>query len=288
MRAGLLRRYVCEESSEAERRMVEAHLAHCRACRQTQARMRGYLAEVAGPLLVIASSAESGRDSVLGDAVTRLPQLIPDAANALGEVGRGVRERVREGLFRLAVGLPTSGGEPAAGPALNASVKIASACAGLAAGACIAAGVLPGVGGIGLAGQQGNAKRPPAEITPHLGSPATKSASSDIPGKYTDAPITRKGNSTPHKQALSASRRSAEPSTSSDPSAPSASNSASEARISGRQTGAEFGVESTGRPSTEGPTPAPSQPSGDSGGASPRGQGTSSEHHSGSASEFGM
>jgi RNA polymerase sigma factor (sigma-70 family) len=292
MRAGLLRRYVCEESSEAERRMVEAHLAHCRACRQAQARMRGYLADVAGPLLVIASSAEPGRDSVLGDVATRLLQLVPDAANALGEVGRGVRERVREALLRLAVGLPGAGTETTVGPALTASsVKLASACAGLAAGACITAGVLPGVGGIGLISDQSDAKQPAAKNAPHLSRGVGGGTAANTPLRGdTDSPVEKERNIKTGRKTSNATRQTAEPSTSAARSASPASNSASEARVSGRQTGTEVGAESGGQPLTTSPAPEPAKPSGGSrsGGTTQSRESTSPEHLDGSASEFGM
>lgn len=292
MRASILRRYIAEESPDAERRAVEAHLAHCRACRQSQAQMRGYLADVAGSLLIASSLAEPTRNAKLGDAATNLLQLGSHAAHALGEAGRGARERVRETLLRIAVGLQGSGADASAGQALSApSVKFASACAGLAAGACLAAGVVPGVGGIGSLGQQSQAKGPPARSASHLAPPSEPQPALIDTGPRPPAMAPKSGkerNPSTHERAREAARQVTEPSTA-QPASP-VSNSPSDARVSGKQTGTEVGAESGGQPLPVSPASAPSSSSGESssGDVAQGGRNSSSEDRGGSKSEFGM
>ena len=165
MEGTLLRRYVAGEGDAGERRAVEAHLAHCRACRQARARMRDYLLDVASGAL-LASSLGAGRAAAVP---ARLLELASQGAQVMGEASRAARERVREALFRLAGALPGSGADASVSQALGASSwRVASACtATIAAGACVAAGVVPGIGGAGL-----SARHPQK-------SPATKQAKAD-------------------------------------------------------------------------------------------------------------
>jgi DNA-directed RNA polymerase specialized sigma24 family protein len=284
MRTSLLRRYVAEESPEAECRAIEAHLAHCRACRQTQAQMRSYLIDVAGSLLVASSPAKPP-----GEAATHLLQLGSHAAQMLGEVGRGALERVREALGRVALRLP--GEDGSAGQVLGASsIKAASACAGLA-GACLAAGVVPGVGGIGLSGHQGHGKAPPARSAPYVIRSSRRGTPIEPLAKPQAASPTQTEKSpSADEQAGKATRQVTQPSAStSQPVAP-VSNLPSEARVSGRQTGIEVGAESGGQPLPASPTLAPSKPPSqpDSSGAAVRDEGSSSSRSQGSGSEFGM
>ncbi len=257
MRAGLLRRYVAEQSPEPERRAIEAHLAHCRACRHAQARMRGYLADVAGALLV---------------------------ASARADPGRGARERLREVLLRLATRLPGQGGEVAAGQTLGApTLKVATACAGVAAGACLATGLVPG---IGLSGHRDPAIKPAAQKAP-FAPPLHPSLLRDTPS----APEVGSANGGGHGRSQSGHAResplqASRQSTSSSRPLPPESYSTSEARLSGQQTGIEMGAESGGQPLPPPRTPTPTQPSAGSNsepsaGSEPLGSSTAS-------AEFGM
>jgi len=290
MQASILRRFVTEESPDAERRAVEAHLAHCRACQQSQAQMRGYLVDVASGLLAASSLAEPGRRVALGDATANLLQFSLHTAQAIGEAGRAASERVREALLRAAVRLAGSGRDQSAGLALGASsAKVASACAGLAAGACIVTGVLPGVGGIGLL-DQSDAKEAPAMSAPRFVSPSGPPTLIDtVPRSPAAAPIgRRKRHPSTYGRAQEAKRQPTEPSTARL--ASPVSNSPSDARVSGRQTGTEVGAESGGQPLPVNPAP-PSPPMGGSSSGSTEAQGrrgNSSESSGGSSSEFGM
>jgi RNA polymerase sigma factor (sigma-70 family) len=283
MEAGLLRRYVADESPGSEQLAIEAHLAHCRACQQAQARMRGYLFDVASGLAVASSLAGSSRVGALGNMSARLTELASDGAQALGQASRSARERLRDMLFRVVGGLGGSGGDATVGQALAASsAKVASACAaGLAAGACLAAGVVPGVGGIGLLGSH----EAPAKRAAHqLPASERPSLIDTLPTPSPAAPAAaKKTSSSSHKRASTEKQHSA-PSTSTSQGSEQASPSS--ARISPEVTSNEFGAES-GQPVSPVKAPAPSSsPSGSSGSSSGGGSGSSSKSSSGS--EFGL
>lgn len=288
MRGSLLRRYVAEESPAAERRAIEAHLAHCRACGQTQARMRGYLVDVASGLLVASSVTEPSQPTT----TAHLIQLGSQAVQALEEVGREVRERVREALLRLAVGLPSSGGDATAGQALSASAKVVSACAGLAASVCLAAGVVPGVGGIDLPGHQKQTKVTPVRSAVHLIPSSERSPLIDpLPRPNAPAPTGDKElHRARHERDWEAARQTPRPSTLTAQPASPVSNSPSNARVSGRQTGTEVGAESGGQPLPTSPAPGPSDsPSeSDSGSATDQTGQNASKNRVEPGGEFGM
>lgn len=259
LRAGLLRRYVAEQSSKAERRTIDAHLAHCRACRREQARMRGFLSDVAGSLL---------------------------AAVALAEPSRGVRERARDALLRLAAHMPGQGGEAAAGQALSAStIKVASACAGVAASACLATGIVPGIGAVGLLTQGGHPRPPARSASQHPTRAQRPTLIDTLPTPDATAASRERAHSQ-RTQTHEPSRNAAQPSTAPAEPTPQASYSASEARVSGRQVGTEMGAESGGQPLS----PSPASGSAPSGGGSGSEQSKGSRPPSGSttSSEFGM
>lgn len=292
MEGSLLRRYVTDESPETERLEVAAHLAHCRACRQTQAQMRDYLLDVASSLVAASSLAGSSRVGALEGLPARLMEGASNGAHGLLEASRSLRERAREMLLRVAGGLSGSGGDASVGQALTAtSVKVASACAaGVAAGACIAAGVVPGIGGIGLLHQQGAHSSPRPKSAAHT-APASRRPSliDTLPTPAPAAPVHPKTTKSERNAGGGGEvQGNSSPSPASEPSAP-VSNSPASAKESGEITGNDFGGES-GQPVS--PPPSTSgQPSGSSGssssigGASPAGQGGSS--HTGGNSEFG-
>ena len=225
MEGALLGRYIAGESPPPERRAVEAHLAHCRACRRARARMRGYLLDVASGAL-LASSLGAGRLGA-GALPARLLDLASQGAQALGEAGRAARERLREILLRLAGSLPAPGADAGVSQALGASSwRVASACtAGIAAGACVAAGVVPGIGGVDLSGHHRHATTPPARQARAESAPLTAGAS-----EYT-APVQTAPGSEGASAGAPAKRSGAQ------------KNGARAPAVSGRQTGTEFGPE---------------------------------------------
>lgn len=151
MESRLLGRYVAEECDESEQLAVEVHLAHCRACQLSQARLRGHLLDVAGGLVVATSAGADGRLGSLVGTPVRVVEGAMNGAQGLFEAGRAGRERLRDLMFRFAGGAPGAGGDATVGQALTATTaKVASVCAaGVAVGACVAAGVVPGIAGFG-------------------------------------------------------------------------------------------------------------------------------------------
>jgi RNA polymerase sigma factor (sigma-70 family) len=272
MEGGLLRRHAAGEHSETERLEVEAHLAHCRACQKAQARMRGYLFEVGGIVIAASDPELPGRLLSHGGLLARFADLAVGGSQGLGELSRSARERVRELALRLFGGVGVSG-DATVGQVLSAtSVKVVSVCAaGVAAGACVAAGVVPGVGGIGLVGQdeaQVRARTPvPARTTP-TERPRTTFEALPNPGPQVAKKGRRqRGSETSGRdRSLKSGRSSTRP-----------SETLSEATESGSVVGSEFGAEST----------QPIDPTPPSSSAPPSGTGAGSGGHSGSIPQSG-
>ncbi|HEY5053447.1 MAG TPA: sigma-70 family RNA polymerase sigma factor [Solirubrobacterales bacterium] len=290
MEGSLLRRYIADESPEAERLAVVAHLAHCRACQQTQARMRGYLLDVASGLIAASSLAGSSRLGALRGLPVRLLEVASNGVQSLAEASRVARERVREVFLRIVSGLPGTGGDASVGQALTAtSVKVASVCvAGVAAGACVAAGVVPGVGGIGLLSRQHDHSSPPAKRAAHSAlAPGRPSLIDPLPTPNSTIPTHReKTKSERHNGGGAEAQHDSSPSRpTSEPSAP-VSNSPSSARESNSATSTEFGAES-GQPASAPAPPPSSAPSGSSSSGSGASQSGHSSRSSG-GSEFGL
>jgi uncharacterized membrane protein YgcG len=294
MESSLLRRYVADECPESEQLEVEVHLAHCRACQMAHGRLRGYLLDVASGLAVVATAASSHRLGVLGLPARLLDALSNGASGAI-EATRTARERVRDLIFRAASGIPGAGGDATVGQAVSAtSVKVASACAaGVAAGACVAAGVVPGIGGIGLLEGHGHHRAPAPKTVSHVHhetAPPTlidslpeAEAPSAPPEKHEEKRPRKGGGAGEDHTGSSASAPSAAPSE-------SASSSPSSAKESPKVTGGEFGAES-GQPVTPPSTSSPPASSGSSGSSSSGSGSSSSGGGSSGASgggEFGM
>ena len=253
MEGALLGRYVFGESPPAERRAVEAHLDHCRACGQARARMRDQLLDVASGAL-LASSLGAGSPGA-GALLARLPEHVYRGVQALGEASRAARERLREGLLRLVGSLPGPGADPGVSQALGASSwRIASACTtAVAAGACVAAGVVPGIGGVELSGHRHHHDAAPAREARAESAPRAAGRSEYV------APVPRASGSagtssgTSVKRTTTAKRESTNASREGTSTAPTAS---------GRQVATEFGPESTQPAPSSGtspPSPSSSQ-----------------------------
>jgi DNA-directed RNA polymerase specialized sigma24 family protein len=282
MTSVLLRRYIAGESPPAERGAVKAHLAHCRACQQASARMRGYLLDVASGAL-LASSLGTGPP---GAVPAHLFDFVSRGAQALGEAGRAARERLREALLRLVGALPGSGADPGVSQALGASSwRIASACtAGLAAGACVAAGVVPGIGVVGLAGHHRHHAAPPPRQAKALIAPQAVGVPEYSTPAQTTSGSERASSGASAKRAATAKQEAT--------SAPRERTSTA-TPASGRQVGTEFGPES-GQPAPSSGTS--SSPSSYSQGTSVSnattaksgGSGEGSKSTSRSGAEFGM
>ncbi len=251
-----LQRFVSNAASSEEAMVVEAHLAHCRACRQTAARMRDYLYDVASGLGIAAgaSAALNGHASVLVDATGRFL----GAGQAPPEATRGLRERFREQLIKLATSMPGSGGDAAAGQAIGVSSAklVAGACitgGGVAAGAaCLVLGVSP-LAMVGLQHDRSvprpierRAERLAPTPTPELSQPLNP----DPPASATSSKHSSQPGST-QAEAQSPAREPVRP-----------------ASKSGAQTEEELGLESTGRPPRSS-SPAPPTGGGESSSSTP-------------------
>jgi RNA polymerase sigma factor (sigma-70 family) len=273
MEGELLRRYLAGEGSREERRAVEAHLAHCRACQRAGARMRGYLIDVAGGALL--ASSLGGGSAAAGSLPARLLELASQGAQALGGGSRAARERLREVLLRASGALPGSGTDAGAAQALGASSwRIVSACtAGVAAGACVAAGVVPGIGGIGLSDHHRHHR---------TAVPARQARAASAPrGAGTSeyaAPVPAATGSGETGASASANRSGARKGGARTPTA-SRERPTAAPRASGSQVGTEFGPEA-GQPTPSSgaspPPPSSSQGASVSGASAAKGSGSGS------------
>jgi len=255
-------------SDAAELKAVAAHLAHCRVCRQAQARMRDYLIDVANGTL-LASSLGPERAPA---APAQLLELASRGAQALGEAGRAARERAREAVLKLAGALPGPGADAGVSQALGASSwRVASACtATIAAGACVAAGVVPGVGGVGLTGHHRHqaapaAKQARAGSAPQVGGPPEYTAPAATASGAASAGTSAK------RKAGSASREE----------------SSIAAPATGRQVATEFGPESGQPAPSSGTSSGASQETSVSDGSAAKSGGGSTSTGK-SSSEFGL
>jgi DNA-directed RNA polymerase specialized sigma24 family protein len=248
MRREQLRRYVTEQASDAERRTVGAHLRHCRACGVEVARMRGRLHEIASGLALSLVEVQASSDR-FADLPARMLDAVVSGGEGLIGASRAFRERLRELAIRMTGGLPGSAGEGAVGQVAGISAaKVASVCAaGALTASCLAAGVVPGVGGLELdrhsrsARSQGPPVKPSAPVERAARTPARSSTSPSPPGEESSTPARRKRVARSIPQAPEAS--SARPT------------------ISGVQTGTELGEEAAGAG-----VPAPTFSSGAAGG----------------------
>lgn len=264
MESDVLRRYVAGECGERELGSVKAHLAHCRACRRHEARMRGYLLDVASGLGAALSVATARSGGVSTSALERALE----GAQGLGEATRAARERLREQLLRLAGALPGPGGESGVSGALGVgSAKVASVCVAGAAGACLVAGVVPGVGGIGILAESDHvqAHRRPAHRA--HGSTAPPSLIDTLPTPQPSSPTGSHGSSASGKRRGGESASSAKPApTVSSAEMQSVPVSPSSAVESDARTGTEFS--SPGEPVSPTRSTSPSASSQGSGGSS--------------------
>lgn len=236
MRRDRLRGFVAEESSEAERRAVETHLRHCRPCRVEAARMRGGLHEIASGVAVLLV-AEAPGEHRFGELPARLLEAAGSGGEGLVGATRALRERLRELAIRAAGALPSSGGEVTAGQLAGISAaKVASVCAaGALTASCLAAGIMPGVGGLGLAG-------PGAEVRPPQ--PARHSVKVPRPNPPPLAPTPSRSSATSPVKPKPRTGSQREPAGRSTPRVPDTGSP--RPTLSDVQTGTEFGGEAAG------------------------------------------
>lgn len=165
-REQILRDYVAGVAAEEESRQAAEHLGHCRRCSDFVARLSGGLNELGGAAGWAGLSAALGQEKLsIGE---RLAAALGRGRDAVTEAGTTAGES--------ATAVASSGGTRGAGAVgagalaklagLGAAGKAAIAClgAGAAATACVAAGVVPGIGGRdgGRTDRDGR-ERPPIE-----------------------------------------------------------------------------------------------------------------------------
>lgn len=143
-REPVLKAFVAGVAGEEEVRQARAHLAHCRHCSDFVARLSGHLHDLGGT--IAAAGAIDGLDGHVA---------IGDRLLDLGDRAGGVFARGSSSLDDTTGQLATTGGARGAGAAgagvlaklagFGVAGKLAIACVGggLAATACIAAGVTP-------------------------------------------------------------------------------------------------------------------------------------------------
>lgn len=263
MRGARLRRYVAEEASEEESRLIGAHLRRCRPCGLEVAQMRAHLHEVASGLAVLVEA--NARSAELPARALGLAVDLGDAAVA---ATRSVRERLRELAIRAATSLPGPGGEGVVGQIAGvAGAKTASVCAGAVVASCLAAGVLPGVGGVEPGAPERKMPAPPVERRPTPAEPESTRIATPTP-----SPASRPQR----KPATSASAKTDRAKSKPDPA--SSSSYSATPTVSAEQTGAEVGADADG---TGVPLPPVSSSAAGHGG-------TSSSNGSGRSAEFGL
>lgn len=213
--------------------------------------MRGHLHEVATGLAALLTDGQV-RGGSLGDLPARLLDVAGHSGETLAGATRAARERLRDLAIRAATALPGSGGESAAGQIAGISgAKAASICAaGAITAGCLAAGVVPGVGGLEVASPK-QSPRPPASTRSGESPPVLHSLADGSP--FSGSSASRQSSTRTSSEGRTERRTRA---------ARSSSSAARSARptISGRQTGTEFGAEAAGVG-----VPAPTFSSGSSG-----------------------
>jgi RNA polymerase sigma factor (sigma-70 family) len=165
-REPLLRALVSGLATAEQERQARAHLAHCRDCSDFVARLGGHLHDLGG-----AAAAAGAIDGIEGrlhyaDRLLELGDRVRDAAGSL--ISRAPPAGAEQGLAQGAAAGGTRGaGAAGAGvvaklAGLGATGKLAVAClgGGVAATACVAAGVAPF--GLGGEAERGSRERPAA------------------------------------------------------------------------------------------------------------------------------
>jgi hypothetical protein len=255
--------------------------------------MRGYLLDVASSLAAAATSAGSYRFGILAWPA-RLFDAASSGANGTIEAGRAAGGRIRDFAVRVVSGLPGGGGDATVGQAIGAtSVKVASACAaGVTAGVCVAAGVVPGIGGIGLLESHGHHHAQPHRSVSRIHQASAPPTLIDpLPAESVAAPFESLTSTEARKSHPASEPHAGSTATAPSDSAESVSSSPSSAKESSKVTSGEFGAES-GQPVTPPSSPSPS-PSPPPSSAPSSGSGSSASGQGGSSSskgneEFGM
>ena len=176
----LVEKYLAKVASEQEVAELEKHLEHCGRCKSMVLTLHHGLHEAASGAIVSSSVAGelTGKVGVI-DHVASWAHGAHDHAQLIGE-------KLRFATFKATGAL--GGGDPTAGSAFaGAGAKIATACGGAAAAACLATGVVgPGVPGVALGsggekppGQEQTTPTVPQETSPTTPTTAEQPTPSD-------------------------------------------------------------------------------------------------------------
>ena len=153
----LVEKYLAEVGTEQEMAELEKHLEHCGRCKSLVLTLHDGLHEAASGAIV------SG--SVAGELTGKVGAIdhLAGWAHGAHDHAQLIGEKVRLATFKATDAL--GGGDPAAGGAFaGAGAKIATACGGAAAAACLATGVVgPGVPSVAIG--SGHEKPPAQEQT---------------------------------------------------------------------------------------------------------------------------
>jgi DNA-directed RNA polymerase specialized sigma24 family protein len=206
-REPLLRDLVAGVAPEEERRQAAEHLSHCRSCSDFVTRLSSGLNELGGAAGWTGLAAALGPERLsLGE---RLAAAFGRGRDAVAEAGTAAGDG--------ATSLATTGGTRGAGAAgagalaklagLGAAGKVAIAClgAGAAATACVAAGVVPGLGGAGERTDRPGRERPPIEQVDLAPTPSVDAIQALGPGSQHD------GDQGSEEGSGGAGQRSADP-----------------------------------------------------------------------------
>ena len=155
-RGPVLRAYVGGVATADEARQASSHLAHCRSCSDYASKLAGVLHDASGALVWTSAAA------AIGGPRNGIVDLAASGLDSVGGIGARIKERLPgfgadQGVELSATQLAASGGAKGAGAAgagvlaqlagLGVVGKVTLACVGtgVAATACLASGVVPGV-----------------------------------------------------------------------------------------------------------------------------------------------
>lgn len=231
-REPVLRSFVSGLAGEEEKRQARAHLAHCRHCVDFVTRLSGHLHDLGGVVATTATIDGLDGQVAFGDRLVEIGDRLgglasrggsaaaDEATTAVSTGGARGTGAAGAGIFTKLAGLGTAG-------------KLAIACAGggIAATACVAAGVAP----LGLGRGSDDEGRPaverPATTRSHASAPTAPSVSVETlpsqidnqhtpPPPSTPAPSTEAQSRDPVSEAAGSATSEAAPAPTVAPTAP--------------------------------------------------------------------
>lgn len=228
-REPVLKAYAAGLADAEEQRQARAHLAHCRRCSEFVARLSGHLHDLGGSVAAIGSLDAIDGQVGIGDRLADLGDRVT------GLVARGGSSGAGDGAAQVT----PAGGARGAGAAgaglltklagLGTAGKVLIACAGggMAATACVAAGVAPfglggdrgGGGGGGPAHERTAADRPPPKPprSLHVQTLPSQVGNESVPAPSPPAPSSGANDGAAQTEAAPAATPSPEKTTPAEP-----------------------------------------------------------------------